>query len=395
MKKSDFDSTCPGWLTVTPEGEPAFVPNQLPPSIEYMPDLVSAISEARAALGDLSGVGRTIPNPHLLIRPFLRKEAEVSSRIEGTRTALSDLYVYETDPSREPEDSDAGEIRNYIVALEHGLERRKELPIGLRFVKELHKILMTSDRGKKGRPGEFRQAQNWILSHRIQNALYVPPPIPEMTEAISDWEKFLHEKGSMPPLVRLALLHYQFEAIHPFMDGNGRVGRLLIPILLCEWQLLPQPLLYLSAYFERNRRDYFDLLLAVSQQDRWLDWILFFLRGIEEQAIDAAWRSKRLMDKWVEYRAIAQKSRNAPTVLRLIDSLIEAPACNISRVAKKFDITPTTADKAIKTLESAGVLKEITGRPRYRIWFAEEIMDILTTEATPASEDLQQSLPLH
>ena len=312
MRASDFTDESPGRLVTTLEGVPGFVPNPLPPPLETDLDITNALVEARGALGYLSGVGQTLPNPLLLIRPFLRKEAEASSRIEGTLTALSDLLLFEIDSSREPEGSDASEIRNYVVALESGLKLLEELPVCLRFLRESHAILMEGVRGRSKSPGEFRRVQNWIGRGPIEEATFVPPPVNEMRGAISEWEKFVHAESKIPPLIRLALLHYQFEAIHPFEDGNGRIGRLMIPILMCEWGLTPQPLLYLSVYFERNRRDYFDLLLAVSQLGRWKDWILFFLNGIEQQARDAAWRSRSLMDKWTEYRAAVQSKRSAP-----------------------------------------------------------------------------------
>ena len=380
MKASDFTEASPGRLVITPEGVPGFVPNPLPPSIKVDLTTTNALVEARAALGYLSGVGETLPNPHLLIRPFLRKEAEASSRIEGTLTELSELLLFDVDPSQEPEGSDAGEIRNHVIALEKGLESLKKLPVSLRSLRESHATLMSGVRGGDKFPGEFRRVQNWIGRSRIADATYVPPPVTEMQQCLSDWERFIHDEAEFPPLIRLALLHYQFEAIHPFVDGNGRVGRLLIPILMCEWRLISQPLLYLSVYFERNWRAYFDLLLAVSQHGLWNEWMLFFLKGIEQQAKDAAWRSRRLMDKWTGYRSRGQSERSASTLLPVIDGLLEFPYCTARRVETLADVSPPTALKAIGRLESLGIVTEITGNERNRIWRASDVMNILTQD---------------
>ncbi|MDA0998925.1 MAG: Fic family protein [bacterium] len=380
MREEEFGVNAPGRLVRTPEGAPAFVPDPLPPEIKITDELMAALAEARGALGDLSGVGRTLPNPHLLIRPFLRKEAEASSRIEGTETDLDELFIHEADPTHHPQGADVRrEVLNYVIALEVGLDRRLELPIGLRFVRDLHSILLREVRGQDRAPGEFRRVQNRIGGSSVHDATYVPPPTPEMQECISDWEKFLHTKSKIQPLIQLAMIHYQFEAIHPFVDGNGRVGRLLIPILLCEWGLLSQPLLYLSSYFERNRSNYYDLLLGVSQKGNWIPWFIFFLRGVEMQAKDSSWRIRMLLDKQEEYRQKMQ-TKGGPTSMALVDSLIGFPVCRSPGVADRLKVTLPTAIRAIQRLEDEGFLQEITGKQRNRAWMAKEVMDILQAE---------------
>ena len=255
----------------------AFFPNPLSPPLHWDSELVHMLSEAARALGQLAGLGRALPNPHLLIRPFIRREAVLSSRIEGTRTDLPLLYAYEagqlTLRGLEPTapEADTREVLNYVHALEYGLDRLHTLPISLRLLREVHEKLMQGVRGEQATPGEFRRSQNWIgpPGCTLNDATFVPPPPTELMDSLSAFESYLHGADSLPPLVRLALIHYQFEAIHPFIDGNGRIGRLLITLLLVHWESLPLPLLYLSAYFERRRDEYYRLQLEVSASGSW------------------------------------------------------------------------------------------------------------------------------
>jgi Fic family protein len=281
----------------------AFVPHPLPPHLPLEPSLVRLLSDADRALGELAGLARTLPNASLLIPPFLRREAVLSSRIEGTRAGLAELYAYEAGQPVSPP-SDVREVHNYVRAFEYGLERIHTLPVSLRLLRELHQRLMEDVRGEQATPGEFRRSQNWIgpPGCTLNQAHFVPPPVPEMNEGLDAFEKYIHGDDPSPPLIRLALIHYQFEAIHPFLDGNGRIGRLLISLLLAHWNLLPLPLLYLSAFFERNRQQYYDLLLAVSERGACSDWVSFFLRGVLAQATDANRRAKRLQDLQAEWR---------------------------------------------------------------------------------------------
>jgi Fic family protein len=338
---------------------------------------VAVLSEADRALGELAGLGRSLLNPHLLIRPFIRREAVLSSRIEGTQASLSDLYAYEAvqQPLFEPT-PDVREVYNYVQALEYGLERLRTLPLSLRLIREMHALLMERVRREHQTPGEFRRAQNWIgpPGCLLNDATFVPPPTPEMHDALDAFEKFLHTPSLLPPLVRLGLIHYQFEAIHPFLDGNGRIGRLLITLLLCTWDLLPEPLLYLSAYFEANRQVYYDLLLAVSQHGAWEAWLSFFLRGVALQARDAVARAQRMQDLRERYRSKFQTGRAAARLLQVVDLLFAQPVLTIRQVQTALGVDFPAAQRYVHQLTEANLLHEITGRVRNRVYRADEVL---------------------
>lgn len=365
----------------------AFVPNPLPPNLPLDTELVRTLSDTDRALGELAGLGRMIPNPHLLIGPFIRREAVLSSRIEGTQTDLKDLYAFEanqlnlnifgsTDPQRL---SDVQEVANYVRAMEYGLERIKTLPISLRLIRELHERLMTGVRGEQATPGEFRRSQNWIGPRgcTLNQATYVPPPVNEMHEVLNAFQKYLHNDNENPPLVRLAFIHYQFEAIHPFLDGNGRIGRLLVSLLLVNWDLLSLPLLYLSAFFERYRQDYYDLLLGVSERGDWREWVLYFLRGVAEQARNASSSAKQLQDLQAEWRKLFQQARVSGLILGITDSLFQLPIISAQGIQSRFNVSHPTAVQAIQKLEKFEILQEITGRQRNRLYIAKAILHIL------------------
>jgi Fic family protein len=381
MNASDFTRDSPGRLVKSPAGVLAFVPNPLPPTLALDWDLARLLSDADRAVAELAGVGRSLPNPHLLITPFVRREAVLSSRIEGTQASLSDLFVFEAAPGRELAGSDVREVANYVRALEHGLKRLGSLPLSLRFIRELHEILLKGVRGSDQECGEFRTIQNWIgfAGAPIEEAVFVPPPPNEVLPALDAFETFLHRPGTFPQLVRYALMHYQFEAIHPFRDGNGRIGRLLVSILLCADGLLPHPLLYLSAFFEKNRSDYYRLLLEVSQRGNWDSWLRFFLRGVAAQSIDAVRRGNRLRELRQSYRERLQAARSSALVLKLVDRLFVSPVITAPQATKFLDVTPRAAQLNIDKLTSAGILKEITGQMRYRVYAGTEI--ILAIEA--------------
>jgi len=261
MDMALFQNSPSGRLVRAVDGYWAFVPNPLPPELTWDSPLASLASRADLALGTLSGLGETLPNPHLLIYPFIRKEAVLSSRIEGTQSSLSELLLFEA--TRAEKQRDVREVQNYVRAMEYGLKRLGDLPLSLRLIRELHAILMEGVRGERATPGEFRQSQNWIgpPGCTLNDATFVPPPVTEMREALDHLEEFLHADTELPPLVELALIHYQFETIHPFLDGNGRIGRLLIALFLCQRGILTKPLLYLSAFFEHHRQEYYQYLL--------------------------------------------------------------------------------------------------------------------------------------
>ena len=354
----------------------AFVPAPLEPDLIFDRALVHTLSRADRALSELSGIARTLPNPHLLIRPFVRREAVLSSRIEGTQASLSDLLFFEAAPPSEAVVSDVREVANYVAALEFGMKRLSELPLSLRLIREMHALLLAGVRGQAQAPGEFRTTQNWIgrPGCTLMDATYVPPPVDDMRDALDLFEKYLHSNSDLPPLVRMALVHYHFEAIHPFADGNGRIGRLLVTLLLQTERLLPQPLLYLSAYFEEHRDTYYHLLLNVSQRGEWRAWIEFFLEAVEYQSRDAIKRSDALLGLWGGYRHRLQEARASALLLRLVDELFSFPAINTKMAAKALGVTPRSAQLNIDKLIEAGILAEATGQKRNRIYVASEIV---------------------
>ena len=373
----------------------AFVPHPLPPDLPADWEFARSLSQADRALSELAGVGRTMPNPHLLIGPFVRREAVLSSRIEGTQANITDLYAYEVGqlplPGVEPAppESDVREVLNYVRALEYGLERLDTLPVSLRLIRELHERLMAGVRGEYATPGEFRRSQNWVGPPicTLNEATFVPPPVPQMHEALDAFEKYLHGDDVYPPLVRLALIHHQFEAIHPFVDGNGRIGRLLFSLLLVEWELLPLPLLYLSAYFYRYRQDYYDLLLAVSERGAWRDWVLFFLRGVTDQAQDAIVCAKQLQDLQIAWRERLMQARTSALLVRLADGLFTSPIITIPEAQRLLNVTYHSARRNVEKLVTAGILQPAADASYAKTYLATEILDIIVDvgEETRAS----------
>jgi Fic family protein len=382
VQPTDFTQNKPGKVINTRQGYWAFVPDPLPPVLDIDWQLASQLSEADRALSELAGIARTLPNPHLLIGPFIRREAVLSSRIEGTQAGLSDLLFFEASQLRNPQTPDVVEVANYVNALEYGLARLENLPLSLRLIREMHERLMKGVRGENLTPGEFRRSQNWIgpPGCALMDATFVPPPVDEMTKALGEFEKYLHAPPTFPPLVRSALIHYQFEAIHPFLDGNGRIGRLLLTLLLCREKLLPQPLLYLSAFFERNRQDYYRLLLSVSQAGNWIEWIRYFLRGIAEQSRDVVKRAHRLMELRETYRTKLQEARASALLLQLVDQLFSVPAITIAGLTKSLKVTARSAQLNVDKLIAAGILREVTGRERNRIFAAPEIIGVVEAQ---------------
>lgn len=382
MDPSDFTDNAPGELVKTVEGLWAFVPHPLPPKIDIGPATINRLSAADFALGQLRGVGQMLPNAQLLIAPFLRREAVLSSRIEGTIASLDQLVLFEVEPTRDPQNPDVGEVANYVSAMKYGLTRLEELPVSLRMIRELHEKLLTGVRGQDRRPGEFRQPQNAIgqQGRPIEEARYIPAPVAQMTQALSEFELFLHEPTELPFLIKLALVHYQFEAIHPFLDGNGRIGRLLLSLLLCEQGYLTQPLLYLSGFLEKHRDRYIDSLLRVSQSGDWAGWIDFFLEGVAEQSIDGVERSGLLLGLREQYREKAQTARASALPLLLIDELFQVPAMTISMARTVLGVTPVSAQRSVERLVDLGILEEITGRQRNRAYLAPEIIGLINAE---------------
>jgi Fic family protein len=375
-----------------PGGYRAYVPDPLPPRLAWSDGLAAALSRADLAVGRLAGEGRRLPNPHLLIRPFVRREAVLSSRIEGTQATLGELLAAEAGAAVERSPEDLREVANYVVALEFGVARLAALPLSLRLVRELHEKLMRGVRGDVATPGEFRRSQNWIgpAGCTLANASFVPPPPDRLMDCLGAWEKFLHDE-SLPPLVHAALVHSQFEAIHPFLDGNGRVGRLLITLLLVERQVLPSPLLYLSAYFEAARAEYYARLSGVTARGEWEEWLAYFLRGVAGQAEDALGRIQRidgLVAGWRE--RLAQGPSRLPE--RALDLFVENPFSTVNKLAERLGVAFTTAQRAIDRLEAAGMVTRASEAKRNRVYCARALLDILEEPPRlPATERARPS----
>lgn len=383
MDINNFKSTKAGKVIKTNRDYSAFVPYPLPPEIKYSTELVNLLAEANRHLGNLNGVGALLPNPNLLIIPYMRREAVLSSKIEGAQTSLSDLFYFEAarkeEQKVETQKTDVLEVVNYVKAMDYGLKRLKELPICLRLMREIHAILMKDVRGQHLTPGEFRRSQNWIgpAGCTLNDAAFVPPPVHEMHEALGELEKFLHNRDNIPGLIQCALIHYQFEAVHPFLDGNGRIGRLLITLFLCEREFLSYPMLYLSAFFEKYRSEYYDRLIAVSRRGEWEEWISFFLRAIAVQSKDAALNSKAILKLLENYRCRIQEKRTSIYVAKLLDELFKNPYISIPRAASKLDTSFHTAKAAIAKLKKANILVEITDKQRGKVYCAKELLSLL------------------
>jgi len=378
MNPNDFRPPQVGRVVQTQKGYYAFIPAPLPPELVWSLPLISALSDAERDLSRLATV--TGAFPQLLTQPFMRQEAVLSSRIEGTRTTLAELYAYESAQLTLIEaGDDVREVHNYVIALDYGLERLKTLPISLRLIREIHEKLMQGVRGGNLTPGEFRRTQNWIgpAGSTIMTATYVPPPVDDMHQALSDLEKFIHADIDIPVLARAAMIHYQFEALHPFLDGNGRVGRLLIALLFAEWELLPQPLLNLSVYFERYRQEYYDHLLAVSQRGEWDAWLRFFMRGVSTQAQDSLIRMERLQSIRSKYQPFVESEKNSERMAAVIDFLFGRPIFNARQLADSLQIPFKTARQYIDKLVRAGIVREMTGYARNQIYRADEVFSAL------------------
>ena len=383
MTPEDFKTTAAGEVIQSRKGYWTFIPDPLPPSMRWSSSLISAVGTAERALGKLDSLASTLPSPHILVRPFVRREAVLSSRIEGTRASLNDIYIYDaTQLSYLESTTDVREVHNYIKAMDYGIERQSSLPVSLRLIREMHAVLMEGVRGEYLTPGEFRRSQNWIgpPGSTLESARFVPPPVDEMHKALDELEKFIHASSDLPRIVQAALIHYQFEAIHPFLDGNGRIGRLLIILLITEWGLLSHPWLYLSAYFEAYRKEYYDHLLAVSQTGTWEAWLDFFLKGIHVQSEDAVAQIQLLQQTRHTYHELVKNERAADRLMQAIDVLLERPILSIRQLEGAMDIPYRSAQRYIEKLEQLGILREVTGRTRNRVYQANAILSILEGE---------------
>ncbi len=372
-------------------GEPvrAFVPTPLPPDPPLSMDgkLQQLLERALIALGRLDGISVLLPEPALFIYAYVRKEAVLSSQIEGTQSSFSDLVMFESDETPGIPIDDVVEVSSYAAALDHGLERlRGGFPLSNRLIREIHGVLLSKGRGSEKSPGEFRTSQNWIGGSRPGNAAFVPPPPAEAADCMGELERFLHaEDDGTPALLRAGLAHVQFETIHPFLDGNGRVGRLLITLLLCHAGVLREPLLYLSLYLKQHRSAYYDLLNEVRRTGDWEAWLAFFLEGVRETAEGAVATSIQLTDLFKEDAArIEGLGRRAGSALRVHQALTSHPVRSLSQVCGHSGLTPPTASSAMKSLVELGVAREMTGRRRGRLFAYDGYLSILNEGTEPA-----------
>ncbi|MCG9129191.1 Fic family protein [Candidatus Poribacteria bacterium] len=388
MNPDNFKNSSAGKCTRSLSKHPYwyYVPNPLPPQIDLDWEWVNLLSEANIKLVELFGAGQLLPNPNLLIRPFIRREAAMSSRIENTQSGLDQLFLFEADKTVTPEIPDVEELANYVDAMEYGIKRMQELPVSSRLICEIHKVLMRGVRGKHATPGLMRTSQNWIGESgcTLMNATYVPPPVSEMKDCFPELERYIHSDAKEPDLIQCALVHYQFEAIHPFIDGNGRIGRLLIILLLMEREIISQPLLYLSEYFERHKDTYYEHLLNVSQQGDWNSWITFFLQGICEQSVDALFTIERLLALREQFIELALGTRVPKVVNTLIDHLFSTPIVSVSELSKEWEETFTAVQRAVDYLVEKDILREMTGRRRNRLFVADDILSVIMTERAKA-----------
>lgn len=367
----------------------AFIPAPLPPNppIQVDSEMLTVLSAADQALGRLDGVIQTVPNPDLFVAMYVRREAVLSSQIEGTQSTLDDLLSAELEPATPGLPQDVEEVVNYVRAMNFGLDRLSSLPLSKRLICEIHGELLSSGRGAHRMPGEFRRDQNWIgpQGAPIERATFIPPPVPEMHAALDDFERFLHDDEEHPVLIHVGLAHAQFETIHPFLDGNGRVGRLLITFLLVHRQSLHRPLLYLSHYLKQNRTEYYDRLTAIRRRGDWEGWLLFFLRGVAQTATEATETARAILVLRDSHTAIAQE-RAGLNGVRLLDLLFRRPLVNVNLVRDELSLSFATANNLVAQFEDAGILREVTGGRRRRVFRYDSYIALMEDDQ-PASVD--------
>lgn len=363
-------------------GYKAFIPAALPPEppVKFNSELQTSLSKADRALARLDGIVTVLPNPDLFIAMYVKKEALLSSQIEGTQASLEGVLEFEADLTPKEDIDDIKEVINYIKALNYGIERLKEFPMSLRLIKEIHKILIKGTRGTHKTPGEFRKTQNWIgpPGASLNEATFVPPPPDMLLKLMGEMEKFIHSKDKIPPLIKIALIHSQFETIHPFLDGNGRIGRLLITFYLYWKNILSKPLLYLSFYFKKNRAGYYDLLMRVRTEGIWEEWIKFFLKGISEISEEASNTAREIIK--LKENLITKLFKNSISsiyAVKLIDLLFENIVIDVRHVTDKFSIHRDTSNELLKRFEKIGILKEITGKQRYKKYIFNDYVEII------------------
>ncbi len=357
----------------------AYIPKNLPPDPPIQIDqLYPLLDKANVALGRLDAMSTILPDCSLFLYMYIRKEAVLSSQIEGTQSSLSDLLLFENKDAPGAPIDDVKEVSNYISAMNYGLKRIKEFPLSLRLIKEIHKCLMSKGRGSASQPGEFRTSQNWIGGSRPGNAKFVPPPPDRLMECLGSFEKFFHdEEVHLPVLIKAALAHLQFETIHPFLDGNGRLGRLLITFILCSEGMLKEPLLYLSLYFKTHREEYYELLQKVRETGDWETWIEFFLRGAIQTSDQATTTARRVLSLFDEDHKKINKATVA--VLTIHRYLKSNPISNTSKIKDECGASLPTVLRSLAVLEELKIVKEITGKDRHKIFIYSDYLDILNS----------------
>ena len=366
----------------------AFIPSPLPPQppLEFTPQRQRLLERATLALGRLDSISLLLPDPDIFLYAYVRREALLSSQIEGTQSSLSDLLLFELKEAPGVPLDDVAEVSNYVAALGHGLQRLKEnFPLSNRLIREMHAILLSQGRGSRKTPGEFRRTQNWIGGTRPGNARFVPPPPDKVEQCMADLERFINGKNApYPTLVNAALAHVQFETIHPFLDGNGRMGRLLIAFILHHDGVLKRPLLYLSLYFKQHRSEYYRLLDRVRMEGDWEAWLDFFLEGVEQTAQNAVETARRLVNLFQENtQQIRQTGRRANTALRVFDALCERPILTLAEVRRRTDLSFPGATNGMNTLIELGIVRELTGKKRNRIFAYDRYLAILNEGTEP------------
>jgi Fic family protein len=367
----------------------SYIPKPLPPEPPLEMDrLYFLLDKANTALGRLDGMSMVLPDSSLFLYMYVRKEAVLSSQIEGTQSSLSDLLLFENQDAPGAPIDDVTEVSNYVAAMSYGLERLKEFPLSLRLMREIHEKLMTTGRGSQMQPGEFRTSQNWIGGTRPGNAKFVPPPPEYLMECLDGFEKFLHdEKIKLPVLLKAALAHLQFETIHPFLDGNGRLGRLLITFILCVEGVLKEPLLYLSLYFKTHRETYYDLLQTVRETGDWEAWVEFFLNGVIETSQQATQTAQSILQLFDRDRAKVQESgKSTVGVMSVHDYLRQHPVTNTGKIKEACHVSLPTVLRSLSALEELGIVKEVTGKERHKVFIYQEYLDILSKGIEPSSK---------
>jgi len=381
MDPERFRSSTAGKAVRAPGDFWVFIPNPLPPDLAWSDGLVAELSLAERNLAGLAEKGSGFVSPQAMVQPFIRREAVLSSRIEGTRTTLDELYRYEAHPlTRSRGKSDAPEVKNYVHALQYGMDRLDTLPLSLRLIREMHAKLFEGLAVEHITPGEFRRSQNWIgpVGSTLENAHYVPPPVGAMHDGLDRLERYIHAPSTLPALIRIGLIHYQFEAIHPFLDGNGRIGRLIISLLLQLWNLLPHPWLNLSGYFDANLQAYYDSLLGVSERGKWRGWLTLFLEAVAHQAEEAAIRLTRLQGLRRQYVQRLGTERKSRGLMQVLDFLFAQPMVTVRQVEREIGASDfKVAQRYILKLIELGILREITGSSRNRIYRADEIFEAI------------------